>query len=104
MPRCFSNKYKDISLSVLSDKASVFCSRFNLNINLVDLREHRCPMALLLAKRVSDRLLFGETLTLVLADRVSERDIFHFLIQNGFRVILEKDNEITHFHIEKIKR
>lgn len=81
-----------------------FGAKFNLNANLLDLRKHRCPMALLLAKRATDALIFGETLTLVLADRASSTDIFHFLTQNGFLVITEKDNEITHFHIEKIKR
>lgn len=78
--------------------------RFNLSATLLDLREQRCPMALLLAKRASDTLLCGETLTLLLTDTASSTDIFHFLTQNGFRVTLEKDNEITHFHIGKIKR
>lgn len=50
---------------------------------LLDLREQRCPMALLLVKRAVAALLPRELLTILIADPASQRDIEQYLAQQA---------------------
>ncbi|KQB09041.1 sulfurtransferase TusA family protein [Vibrio metoecus] len=49
--------------------------------NILDLREQRCPLALLLAKRATAALLPNESLTILIADPASLRDIEQYMAQ-----------------------
>lgn len=46
--------------------------------NILDLRQERCPMALLLAKRHSVKLENGQSLLIHIADQSSMTDIVSF--------------------------
>lgn len=54
-----------------------------------DLREQRCPMALLLAKRACDTLNKGDELSFIISDDTSLRDIHRYFEHNGF--LIKKD-------------
>lgn len=54
--------------------------------NILDLREERCPMALLLAKRRTVSLKEGEYLTIQISDISSMQDIISFLRLKLFHV------------------
>ncbi len=47
--------------------------------NILDLRQERCPMALLLAKRHSVKLEVGQSLIIYVSDNSSMKDIVTFL-------------------------
>ncbi|NAX34724.1 sulfurtransferase TusA family protein, partial [Vibrio sp. V29_P1S30P107] len=52
---------------------------------ILDLRQHRCPMTLLLAKRHTLTLDYGKpSLTILIRDASSVRDIQSYLQQQGF--------------------
>ncbi|EEY98682.1 hypothetical protein VOA_002507 [Vibrio sp. RC586] len=51
---------------------------------ILDLREQRCPLALLLAKRAAVALLPNEWLTILIADPASQRDIENYLASQPF--------------------
>lgn len=53
---------------------------------LLDLRQHRCPMALLLAKRHSAELSQGSQLVIMISDPSSMRDIVRYLQSRSFIV------------------
>ncbi|AEH32588.1 sulfurtransferase TusA family protein [Vibrio anguillarum] len=53
--------------------------------NILDLRQQRCPMALLLAKRHTVQLVLGEVLDIWLNDVSSGQDIEKYLSTHGFR-------------------
>ncbi|QXO18066.1 MULTISPECIES: sulfurtransferase TusA family protein [Vibrio] len=52
--------------------------------NILDLRQQRCPMALLLAKRHTVQLDAGESTTILLSDPNSKRDIEAYLLRQPF--------------------
>ncbi|MCG3721607.1 sulfurtransferase TusA family protein [Vibrio cincinnatiensis] len=52
--------------------------------NILDLREHRCPMTLLLAKRHILILDHKQSTTILINDPSSVRDIQSYLQQQGF--------------------
>lgn len=52
----------------------------------LDLRQQRCPMALLLAKRHVKALEENATLTILVVDISSKLDIMRFLRQHGCQV------------------
>lgn len=52
--------------------------------NILDLRQQRCPMALLLAKRHTAQMKYGDELTILIADSGSKQDIEKYLTSNGF--------------------
>ena len=54
--------------------------------NILDLREERCPMALLLAKRYAARLENGQSLLIYISDMSSMKDIVSFLSQQAYSV------------------
>ena len=58
---------------------------------LLDLREQRCPMALLLAKRYAADVFQGETqqyhqLVIQVVDKSSKHDIVKYLLNQGYAV------------------
>ncbi|MEZ8102108.1 sulfurtransferase TusA family protein [Vibrio bivalvicida] len=58
--------------------------------NILDLRQERCPMALLLAKRHTKNLAAGEQTLLLVSDSSSYVDITHYLHQHVFKLICEE--------------
>lgn len=66
-----------------------------------DLRECRCPMALLLTKRACAKLDQGEQLTLMVTDGASLRDIHRYLHRNGFLIEKHIVAEATVLYITK---
>ncbi|TKF20480.1 sulfurtransferase TusA family protein [Vibrio genomosp. F6] len=55
--------------------------------NILDLREERCPMALLLAKRRAILLQEGESLSIQISDTSSMQDIVSFLRLKQFDIV-----------------
>jgi len=51
--------------------------------NILDLRQQRCPMALLLAKRHIAQLSTGESTTILICDLGSQRDIEAYLVKQN---------------------
>jgi len=58
--------------------------------NILDLRQERCPMALLLAKRHTKNLAAGEQTLILVSDSSSYIDITHYLHQRVFKLICEE--------------
>lgn len=69
---------------------------------VVDAREHRCPMPLLMAKRGLNTLEPGQRLVLLATDPGSERDFQTFSRQSGHALIEQArvDDEF-HFMLKK---
>ncbi len=68
---------------------------------LLDLREQRCPMALLLAKRHAAEVFQGETqqyhqLVIQVVDNSSKRDIVNYLSAQGTQLIANLHQSTTH--------
>ncbi|PKF50620.1 sulfurtransferase TusA family protein [Enterovibrio nigricans] len=57
-----------------------------MEIQSLDLREQRCPMALLLAKRACASLEQGQRIALYVTDAGALRDIPRYLLQHGYLV------------------
>ena len=57
-----------------------------IQLATLDLREQRCPIALLLAKRHVVALTLGEKCTILVQDASSKSDIVRFLRQHSFHV------------------
>ncbi len=57
-----------------------------MHLATLDLREQRCPIALLLAKRHVIALTLGEKCTILVQDASSKSDIVRFLSQHSFQV------------------
>ncbi|AMG29963.1 sulfurtransferase TusA family protein [Grimontia hollisae] len=55
-----------------------------MEIQSLDLREQRCPMALLLAKRACGSLKQGQQIALYIADSGALKDIPRYLEKHGF--------------------
>ncbi|WP_325891914.1 sulfurtransferase TusA family protein [Grimontia sp. NTOU-MAR1] len=55
-----------------------------MEIQSLDLREQRCPMALLLAKRACAALKQGQQIALYITDSGALKDIPRYLDKNGF--------------------
>ncbi|PMH41286.1 oxidoreductase [Vibrio sp. 10N.286.49.B3] len=72
-----------------------------MTIKVIDLRQERCPMALLLAKRHSVQLEPGECLYIHIVDVVSMQDIITFLRSNSFLVESQKHLDFYVLHIIK---
>jgi len=52
--------------------------------NILDLRQQRCPMALLLAKRHAAKLASGESVTILISDSGSLKDIESYLYNHNY--------------------
>ncbi|PMH93219.1 oxidoreductase, partial [Vibrio splendidus] len=64
--------------------------------NILDLRQERCPMALLLAKRHSVKLEVGQSLSIYVSDNSSMKDIVTFLSKQAYDVITEVCSNYYH--------
>ncbi|MEZ8575643.1 sulfurtransferase TusA family protein [Vibrio splendidus] len=70
--------------------------------NILDLRQERCPMALLLAKRHSVKLEVGQALSIYVSDNSSMKDIVTFLSKQAYDVITEVCS--NYYHLLVIKK
>jgi TusA-related sulfurtransferase len=74
---------------------------------LLDLREQRCPMALLLAKRHAADVFQGETqqyqqLVIQVVDSSSKRDIVKYLSTQGY--IVDCQSTLEHFTLTVLNK
>ncbi|MEZ9014112.1 sulfurtransferase TusA family protein [Vibrio splendidus] len=69
--------------------------------NILDLRQDRCPMALLLAKRHSVKLEVGQSLSIYVSDNSSMKDIVTFLSKQAYDVITEVCSNYYHLLVTK---
>ncbi len=69
--------------------------------NILDLRQERCPMALLLAKRHSVKLEVGQSLSIYVSDNSSMKDIVTFLSKQAYDVIIEVCSNYHHLLVTK---
>ncbi|MCF8780868.1 sulfurtransferase TusA family protein [Vibrio sp. IRLE0018] len=69
----------------------------------LDLRQQRCPMSLLLAKRHSAELSEGSQLVIQVSDQGSMRDIVRYLQSRSFIVEtkMEQDCYLLHITLNK---
>ncbi|HAS6348703.1 TPA: sulfurtransferase TusA family protein [Vibrio vulnificus] len=65
----------------------------------LDLRQQRCPMSLLLAKRHSAELSEGSQLVIQVSDQGSMRDIVRYLQSRSFIVETEMEQDCYLLHI-----
>ncbi|PSW03994.1 sulfurtransferase TusA family protein [Photobacterium lipolyticum] len=63
-----------------------------MEIQSLDLTSERCPMALLLAKRVSKGLRFDQILQIHISDPGGRQDIPRYLLNHGFNVEVQADS------------
>ncbi|MFI3276101.1 sulfurtransferase TusA family protein [Vibrio sp.] len=68
--------------------------------NILDLRQERCPMALL-AKRHSVKLEVGQTLSIYVSDISSMKDIVTFLSKQAYVVVTEVCSNYHHLLVTK---
>lgn len=52
--------------------------------NILDLRQQRCPMALLLAKRHTAQLEVGDSVSILISDSGSLKDIQGYLLKQNY--------------------
>ncbi len=52
--------------------------------NILDLRQQRCPMALLLAKRHTAQLEVGDSVSIFISDSSSYKDIESYLLKQSY--------------------
>ncbi|WP_194438683.1 sulfurtransferase TusA family protein [Vibrio fluminensis] len=69
----------------------------------LDLREQRCPMSLLLAKRQSAKLVDGDRLNILVTDPSSKSDIVSYLSQHSFEVELTQLNNYYSLNVTRGK-
>ncbi|WKY57398.1 sulfurtransferase TusA family protein [Vibrio sp. SNU_ST1] len=69
--------------------------------NILDLRQERCPMALLLAKRHSVKLEVGQSLSIYVSDNSSMKDIVTFLSKQAYDVTVEVCSNYHHLLVTK---
>ena len=69
--------------------------------NILDLRQERCPMALLLAKRHSVKLEVGQSLSIYVSDNSSMKDIVTFLSKQAYVVMIEVCSNYHHLLVTK---
>ncbi|MDX1304431.1 sulfurtransferase TusA family protein [Photobacterium sp.] len=62
-----------------------------MEIQALNLTSERCPMALLLAKRASKSLRFGQVLRIHISDPGGRQDIPRYLLNHGFNVEVQAD-------------
>lgn len=73
-----------------------------MEIQSLDLREQRCPMALLLAKRACTLLEQGQQITLYVTDSGALKDIPRYLENNGFVFERQRLDDATVFNVTKL--
>ena len=72
-----------------------------MEIQSLDLREQRCPMALLMAKRACSSLKQGQRIALYITDRGALKDIPRYLEKNGFKFERQPVQGATVIHVTK---
>lgn len=61
-----------------------------MELNLLDLRQERCPMALLLAKRHTKALNEGQQTRIYVSDPSSLSDIKSFLLKQSYQLVCDE--------------
>ena len=69
--------------------------------NVLDLRDERCPMALLLVKRRVKDMAMGQEASIYVADQQSFFDIKRFLLKQSFRVFCDESD--GYYRVKLIK-
>lgn len=69
--------------------------------NILDLRQERCPLALLLAKRHTNQLHQGQSCYVLIRDTHSMRDIEKFLQRHSFKLLTEEMGDYFRMHVTK---
>ena len=69
--------------------------------NILDLRQERCPMALLLAKRHTKGLNPGDKVQILISDSSSMNDITRFLKKHLFQLNCEQMNGYYSMQVTK---
>ncbi len=72
-----------------------------MELNILDLRQQRCPMALLLAKRHTAQLKNGESTTILVCDPGSRHDIQSFLLRQQFACQCQSHAAYFSLHVIK---
>ncbi|MCW8331778.1 sulfurtransferase TusA family protein [Photobacterium sp. SDRW27] len=65
-----------------------------MEITSLNLTSERCPMALLLAKRATRELGFGQYLRIHISDAGARQDIPRYLLNNGFNIEEQADSQL----------
>lgn len=73
-----------------------------MEIQSLDLREQRCPMALLLAKRACASLKQGQQIALYITDSGALKDIPRYLENNGFVLERQPVQGVTVLNVTKL--
>lgn len=68
---------------------------------ILDLRDHRCPLSLLLVKRKVSNLAEGVALRILIRDKASFCDIKLFLQQSDLSVSCEEVNDVFQIDVER---
>ena len=74
-----------------------------MEANILDLRQQRCPLALLLAKRHANQLQVGEQCCILIREPSSFRDIQAFLQKHAFQLLLEDAEEHFRIHVQRLR-
>lgn len=69
---------------------------------ILDLRQERCPMALLLAKRHTQRLSANEHAIILVSDPSSFTDIVQYLRRNSYELICEEKDGYHRMQVSRI--
>lgn len=72
-----------------------------MEAEILDLREQRCPLSLLLVKRKMDALTKGKPLTILIRDGASLADIQAFLVSHSHFCLCKQVNDT--FQLDVIK-
>ncbi|MDN3609398.1 sulfurtransferase TusA family protein [Vibrio ostreicida] len=72
-----------------------------MKLNLLDLRQERCPMALLLAKRHIKGLVEGEQTSIYVSDPSSLSDIKRFLLTQPLELVCIAEDDYCCLQVTK---
>ena len=71
--------------------------------NILDLRQQRCPLALLLAKRHTNQLKIGEECCILIREQSSMSDIQNVLHKHAFALSIEEMDDHFRMHVNRPK-
>lgn len=69
--------------------------------NILDLRQERCPLTLLLAKRHTNQLKVGEKCCILIRDSSSMSDIQKFLQKQSYEILLEEMDDYFLLYVNR---
>ncbi|GAD89034.1 MULTISPECIES: sulfurtransferase TusA family protein [Vibrio] len=72
-----------------------------MSVEIIDLTEERCPMTLLLAKRASRALSTSQSLTFLVLDLVSIKDMKAYFLHHGMLVDVKQGADFYSLTITK---